>query len=130
MKIEALTKLLQNKYGDGAYAYIPEKQGKSRRSKVAVVFNTNGKVYEYASTIHGVADRLHLIPQVEHWNEAMKVINHFAAGNTNPIVSFAELCDTVRITAYDTLGIEIKTGRMYLDGITDEYDRHLEEFYV
>ena len=129
MKIEILTQLLKDKKDESAYAYIPEKSGKPVRGKVAVVFQAGGKVYEYKGDIHDVAERLGLIPTIEHWSEAMKVVNHFASGNTTHIISFSELSDTIYSECYKKTGIEIRCIYSYsLEHHTDEYDRGLSEY--
>ena len=102
MKIETFNQNLQKKNGPEASAYVPTKYATdSRKCKVAVVYTTGGKVYEYAGTILQVAERLDLIPAQPCTTE-----------------------DAERIVSELLSGVSVTTGRV---GSSDTVKAYIEE---
>lgn len=126
MKIDVFERLLRQVKGNQCVAYVPtqaKEWGDCRRGRVAVSYG--GKVYEYRGTILSVAEKLSLIPNVDHYADVRMVIAGLQSGISN-IIAHSEIYDTVRheYGIVDGQWIQSRTAGK------DDYDRELSEFYL
>ena len=99
MKIETFERLLQDRKGNGARAYVPDSRSGSRQARVAVSFTPTGKVYYYRGSIHAVAAHLDLIPSIDVVADSERIVQELLTIGAS--IGFQGCTDTVRMLLWE-----------------------------
>lgn len=129
MNMSTLQTLLEARHGCAArcHAVYASRGDRSRVSKVSIVYHEGGKVYEYAGTILKVAQRLDLIPRVNHSAVTASALLGLRA--VRMFVAPIECADDIRL-AYGTDDKGKTVHFDYSEYFTDDYGNHLAVYYL
>jgi len=115
MKLTVLTKTFLKQYPDGVVRRTP-------KGKILVRFHQDGQAYEYSGSVYSVAERLHLIPEIDRVQEAATVAWVLSNGQ-DEVVAHTGLNDNLR-GLHGLHDIDDEPAG------TDEYDRDLAVYRI